>query len=317
MHSHSHPHPHSQDAFFAWLSVVSNTGLVAIKLAIGLLMGSVSVISEAIHSAVDVIAAIVAVVGVNRSGTPADDDHPYGHGKYDNLSGLIQAVLIFVAAGWIGWEAIRKLIHPSGLEMAGIGAVIMGFSAGVNGLVGWLLLKAGKKSGSLSLKADAWHCLTDVYTSAGVMVGLLGVWAGERWLPSMDWHWIDPTAALAVVLLIFKAAWDLTVESVRDLLDESLPAQESEAIKGILRDQKPVIKGFHNFRSRKSGNVRFVEIHILVDPGMTVGEAHSLHHSLIKKVRVHFPNTQLMLHIEPCLKNCKPECLEGCIDPPA
>ena len=283
----------------ALLSVVSNTVLVAIKLAAGIAMGSISVISEALHSGVDVFAAVVATIGVKRSSEPADESHEFGHGKFESLSGLIQAMLIFFAAVWIVYQAVRRLAHPAAIETAGIGVLIMLVSSVVNTVVGMLLLAGAKKTNSVALKADAWHCLTDVYTSLGVMLGLSVVWAGGTWFPKVNLEWVDPVAAIAVAVLVFKAAWDLSAESARDLLDVSLPPHEEEEIKKLICEKYPDIIDYHKFRSRKSGTKRFVEFHIRVDPAMSVERSHALDHDIAEEIKAKFPESDVMVHIEP------------------
>jgi cation diffusion facilitator family transporter len=283
----------------ALLSVVSNTLLVALKLLAGIAMGSISVISEALHSGVDVFAAVVATIGVKRSSEPADKDHEFGHGKFDSLSGLIQAMLIFFAAVWIVYQSVRRLIRPSAIGTVGMGVAIMLISSVVNTVVGLLLLRGAKKTDSVALKADAWHCLTDVYTSLGVMAGLAVMWAGSHWFPGFDLTWVDPLAAIAVALLVFRAAWHLAAESTRDLLDVSLPQQEEDEIKKLICEKYPDVIDCHNFRVRKSGTKRFVEFHIWVDPSMSVEESHSLDHGIAAEIKQRFPGADVMVHIEP------------------
>jgi len=283
----------------ALLSVVSNIILLTIKLIVGFAMGSISVISEALHSGVDVIAAIVATVGVRQSAEPADKTHSFGHEKFENLAGFIQAILIFFAAVWIVYVAVHKLIKPAPLEGLGSGVLIMLVSSVVNVVVGLLLLRGAKKTDSVALKADAWHCLTDVYTSAGVMIGLIIVWSGKFWAPGVDLSWVDPLAAILVSILIVKAAWDLTMESVHDLLDVSLPQGEEDEIKSLIRAKYPSVIDLHKFRGRKSGNKRFVEFHIKVDPGMSVESSHALDHSIAAEIKQKFSGADVMVHIEP------------------
>jgi cation diffusion facilitator family transporter len=283
----------------AFISIISNTLLVVLKLVIGMIMGSISVISEAIHSGIDIFAAIVATVGVKRSAEPADNKHPFGHGKYENMSGFVQAILIFFAGAWIMYESIHKLLNPSDVGAPGLGVFIMFISALVNLSVGLLLLSGARKTRSVALRADAWHCLTDVFTSIGVMAGLAAMWAAHRLFPSADVRWIDPVAAIVVALIIVKAAWDLTMESVHDLLDVSLPPEEIDAIKAFLVARHPIVLSYHHFRSRKSGTKRFVEFHIFVDPSMSVDSSHSLHHSIAKQIQEYLPDTEVMVHIEP------------------
>lgn len=297
----------------ALLSVFSNSVLVITKLIVGLAIGSVSVISEAIHSGVDVVASVLAFYGVKKSGVPADKDHAFGHGKYENLSGLGQAFLIFLAAGWIIYEAIHKLLRPEPIETPGIGILIMFISALVNAFVARELFKVGNAADSVALKADAWHCLTDVYTSLGVMAGLVVVLICKILFPSVHLEWIDPVTAILVALLIIKAAWNLTLESLHDLLDSSLPHSEVDEIKSILKRKYPAIIGYHDFRTRKSGSVRFVEFHMLVDPDMHVEMSHRIHHDIENEITSRFPGSEVMVHIEPCDNNCPPECRGSCM----
>jgi cation diffusion facilitator family transporter len=170
---------HKRKAGVAALSIVSNATLVGLKLLVGLIIGSVSVLSEAIHSAMDLMASVIAFLSVRTSAKPADARHPFGHGKYENLSGALEALLIYIAAIWIIFEAIHKLIAPQPLEKPGFGIVVMLISAVANWLISLRLFKIGKETDSIALQADAWHLRTDVYTSAGVMAGLIIIWAGN------------------------------------------------------------------------------------------------------------------------------------------
>ncbi len=205
----------------ARLSILSNTSLIIMKVIIGILIGAVSIISEAIHSGVDLIASVIAYISVTKSGKPADRDHPFGHGKIENISGAVEALLIFLAAGWIIYEAIKRLMNPQPLEAASWGVGVMLISCIINILVSERLFAIGNKTDSVALKADAWHLRTDVYTSAGVMAGLFLIWIGGRIMPGVSLSWIDPIAAIAVALLIIHAAWVLTIQSARDLLDHT------------------------------------------------------------------------------------------------
>jgi len=279
----------------AMLSVVSNTCLTVFKLIVGLLIGSVSVISEAIHSGVDLVAAVIAYFAVKTSGKPADTDHSYGHGKYENLSGTIEALLIFVAAGWIIFEAVHKLINPQPMETVGLGIIIMTISAIVNIIVSNRLFKVGKETDSLALQADAWHLKTDVYTSFGVAGGLLIFTICHYLFPQYNLYWIDPVVAILVACLIIKAAWDLTSESIGGLLDSSLPEDEMIIIKNV-------IDGFniayHDLKTRKSGADRFIELHIVVDPNMKVCESHKLSDDIVDKISEHLKKCQITIHVD-------------------
>jgi len=297
----------------ALLSVVSNTTLVLLKLAVGLAIGAVSVISEAIHSGVDLIASGIAYYSVRTSGIPADREHPFGHGKIENISGTVEAILIFVAAGWIIYEAAQKIIRPEPLEMAAWGVAVMFLSAVVNTFVSRKLFRVGKETDSVALIADGWHLRTDVYTSAGVMAALAVIWTADLLAPEVDLHWVDPAAAIGVALLIIKAAWDLTRQSARDLLDVQLPGEEIARIESLILKRRPVVKGYHQLRTRKSGHFRFVEVHIKVDSGMTVEASHRITQEFAREIRERFPGASVTTHVEPCDGSCGPRCLEGCL----
>jgi len=296
----------------ALISVISNTGLVLLKLVTGLFMGSVAVLSEAAHSAVDLIAAVIAFFSVKASGKPADAGHPFGHGKIENISGTVEALLIFLAAGWIIFEAIEKLRSPKPLEVLGWGIAVMMVSALVNLAVSRMLFRVGRETDSPALEADAWHLRTDVYTSAGVTAGLALIALGNLVLPGRDFHWLDPVAGIVVALFIIKAAYDLTVRSAKDLMDVPLPAREEKRVREIIAGGRPVIRGYHYLRTRKAGSDRFIEFHIQVDSRMTVEESHELARKLTGAIKEQFPHTTVTIHIEPCNGECSDKCLKGC-----
>lgn len=286
----------------AMLSVISNSSLVILKLAVGLIIGSVSVISEAIHSGVDLLAAIIALFAVRKSGKPADDDHPFGHGKVENISGTVEALLIFLAAGWIIFEAVEKLRNPEPIDEAWLGIAVMLTSVLANIVVSKRLFLVGRETESVALLADAWHLRTDVYTSVGVFGGLVVILAGGFFYPGVDLRWVDPVAAIGVALLIIKAAYHLTIESARDLVDAGLPAQEVDDVAKHIKSFAPTIRGFHRLRTRKAGASRFVEFHIRVDASMSVDESHRIADMITCSIKQHYPGTTVTIHIEPC--NC-------------
>jgi divalent metal cation (Fe/Co/Zn/Cd) transporter len=311
--------PTARKILAAAVSVASNTVLIVLKIVVGLLIGSVSVISEAIHSTMDLMAAVIALVAVREGAKPADDKHPFGHGKFENISGTVEALLIFVAAIWIIYEAVKKFLNPAEIESPGWGVMVMAFSAGVNTLVSRHLSKVGHETDSAALQADGWHLRTDVWTSLGVMVGLGLIYLGDfiivrlnipqdvkvRWQDHL--HLIDPIAAILVAALIVRAAWTLTIRSARDLVDVNLPPEEEQWIRGVLREY-PLVHGFHRMRTRKAGPQRFVEFHIFVDAAMTVKESHYLSHKIAKIIQQHFGDASVTVHVEPCGGNCdRPE----------
>ncbi len=189
------------------------------------------------------------------------------------------------------------------------------FSSVANIVVSQRLFKVGMETDSIALQADAWHLRTDVYTSAGVMVSLALIWIGRRVLPGVNLDWLDPVAAIGVALLILKAAYELTLQSARDLLDVSLPEEETAWIMKLIEDFRSVIHGCHEMRTRKAGHFRYVEFHLKVAPEMSVGDSHAITVALKQKITARFPDTSVLIHIEPCDGNCDKKCLEGCFLP--
>ena len=293
------------------LSIASNSALVVFKLIAGLAIGSVSVLSEAIHSGIDLVAALIAWFAVRSSAQPADKDHQYGHGKFENISGLVEAILIFLAAAWIIFEAAKKLIHPEPIEMIGWGILVMGLSSFVNMAVSNMLFKIGNETDSIAIKADAWHLRTDVYTSMGVMTGLAFIWLIELVWAGHHVHWIDPVIAIMVAMMIIKAAYDLTVQSMGDLLDESLPKDDNARIEELIKKQAGVTS-FKNLRTRKAGNTKFIEFDILVDAGMSVEKAHNLTDYIIEDIEKVLAHSKVIIHIEPCKSGCTDDCQPNC-----
>ncbi len=290
---------HRRKARIAALSVGSNALLVLLKLTVGMLTGAVSVMSEAIHSALDLAASIIALLAVRASAREADEQHPFGHGKYENISGAIEALLIFVAAIWIIVEAIHKLRHPAPLEVVGWGAGVMLLSVVLNSIVARLLFRCGQETESVALQADGWHLLTDVYTSAGVMIALVAIGIGRHFWPNVPLSWIDPVAALLVALLILKAAWDLTRQSMGDLVDASLPPDELQWIEQLVKSYGPQVRGLHNLRTRRAGAVRYIEMNVHVPEGMSVKDSHDLAHGISDRIKERFVHAHVNTHIEP------------------
>lgn len=297
----------------ALLSVLSNTFLVVGKIIVGLMINSVAIISEAIHSGMDLLAALIAFVAVQISGKPADQSHPFGHGKAENLSGAVEALLIFTAAGWIIYESILKLIHPRHIDEPAWGVGVMFISSVLNWFVSRLLFIVSRKTESIALEADAWHLRTDVWTSVGVMIGLGIIWIGDHFLPTINLNWVDPVAALMVAVMVLKAAYDLTIKSVRDLLDAGLEPAEEEQLRLLIASHDMQIRGFHNLRTRKSGGRRFIEFHVLVNPAMSVNRSHELTDELVVKIREIMPDSLVTIHVEPCKSKCYPKCKAGCL----
>jgi len=283
----------------ARLSIVSNTSLVLVKLIIGILMGSVAVLSEAIHSGLDLLASIVAYYAVGKAGKPADERHPYGHGKWENVSGVVEALLILAAALFIMYEAVLRFTKGSPVEHLGLGTAVMAVSAIVNWYMSGYLFRVAKKTNSIALEADALHLRADVYTSVGVLVGLVLIAVTKI-------VWLDSVAAIAVALLIFKSSLDLTRDAMGDIFDKRLPSEDELRIKEIFSRHEGGCIRFHRLRSRKSGSIRFIDFHLVVPRKWSIEEAHNLGDAIEKNILEVLPNTQVIIHIDPCNKSIEP-----------
>lgn len=302
-----------QKAKVASLSVISNSVLVVFKATVGILIGSVSVLSEAIHSGMDLIAAIIAFFAVRMSAKQADEEHPFGHAKVEDVSAAAEALLIFLAAGWIIYEAIYKLINPRPLQTVAWGVIVMLVSTIANFVVSHFLFKVGRETDSPALEADGWHLRTDIYTSLGVMVGLGLILVGRYIFPGLNLNWIDPVMAIIVALLILRAAYDITFHAVQDLLDRSTPSEEKAWIQNYLYGLYPTVLSIHRLRTRKAGAARFVDLHLVVDANMSVSESHSITDRIAADFNAHFPHIDVVLHIEPCDGSCRDACRSGCM----
>jgi cation diffusion facilitator family transporter len=285
----------------ARLSVISNSGLVLMKFVVGFAIGSVSIISEAIHSSMDLVAAVIAFFSVRKSAEPPDAYHEFGHGKFEDISGLIEALLIFIAAILIIWEASQKLLGEASEllqpELLIYGIAVMGISALVNWFVSQRLMKVAQQSESIALESDAWHLRTDVYTSLGVFIGLILIRLTGITL-------LDPLIAIGVALVILKAAYDLTRRSFSDLIDHSIPKADERRIQEIICDHARSYAGFHDLKTRRSGPEIFIEFHLVMPGTVSVLQSHDLSDHLESDLKTEFPRANITIHTEPCNEGC-------------
>jgi cation diffusion facilitator family transporter len=281
----------TQKVAAARLSIYSNTALTLLKLVVGALSGSVSVLSEAAHSASDLLASWIAFFAVRIADRPADEDHPYGHGKVENLSGMAEAILIFAAAAWVIYEAVAKLKSHEPPVLLPVAIAVMAVSSVVNVLVASHLFRVAAETDSQALEADAEHLRTDVYTSAGVMVGLVLVH-----FTALDW--LDPVIGILVALIILHASWRLTRGALNPLMDTTLPEADVLIVRKVLEDD-PRVLAFHKLRTRKSGSSRHVDAHILLEDELSLVDAHDLTEELEDRMREQLPNAEITLHMEP------------------
>lgn len=281
----------------ALVSVCSNISLIIMKLVAGLISGSVSIISEAIHSAMDLVAALIALFAVKKSDLPPDEHHPYGHDKIENVSGVIEALLILLAAGWIMVEAIGKLLNPSPIESIGWGVLVMVISALVNSVVSAYLYKVAREEESVALAADALHLKADVLTSAGVAAGLGGIWLASLFGYSLAI--LDPLVAIGVALFIVKEAIAMLMEAFHPLIDRSMSPEELAMTSRIITDCCPPGADFHDLRSRRAGRRRHIDFHLPLPPAMSIGEAHTICDRIEEAIMQQLPHAIVLIHVEP------------------
>jgi len=284
----------------AGLSVFSNTLLILLKVAAGILSGSISIIAEAIHSGIDLVAALIAFFSLRIAGRPADREHPFGHGKVENISGTIEAVLIFVAAAFIVYEATKRILVGAAVEYLSIGIGVMAVSVVVNIFVSRHLLRVAREADSIALEADARHLTTDVYTSLGVLGGLVVV-------RITGLNILDPIVALGVALFILKTAYDVTRRAFPPLIDVRLPEDEEALIASCIIEHYGELLGFHELRTRKAGRERQIDLHLVVAKKASVEKAHSLCDHLESDIKRKLPYATVTIHIEPCEMKCE-EC---------
>jgi cation diffusion facilitator family transporter len=277
----------------AGLSVASNSLLIAVKVAAGAITGSIAIITEAVHSLIDLMASVIALTSVRKADEPADVEHPYGHQKLENLAAAIEGMLILVGAGVIIFEATRRLVDTADVDLVGLGIAVMAGSGVVNFVISAFLYRQAERLGSPALEGDAAHLRTDAFTSVGVLAGLLLVEiTGD---PAFD-----AIAALAVAVAIVVSGLRIITRSSRVLVDEALPADEMDRIEAaIAASRPPEVAGYHKLRARRAGSRRYVDLHVQFRSGTSLEQAHSLAHRMRSAIEAELPAADVLIHVEP------------------
>jgi cation diffusion facilitator family transporter len=277
----------------ALLSVASNSALILLKVIAGTLTGSVAILTEAVHSSIDLIASLVAFFSVRIADEPADERHRYGHEKVENLAAAFEAVLILVGSAVIAFEAIRRLLTGGRTHTLGIGIGVIAVSVVANLLISSVIARGGRLTNSPALEGDAAHLRTDAVSSLGVLVALVLV-------DITGAQWIDPVAALVVALSIVVTGLRLLVRSGAVLVDQALPASETEAIiRAIEGLDDDSIVGFHELRTRRGGSQRYVDVHIQFRKGTSLERAHRAAHGLQDVISGALGGADVLIHLEP------------------
>ncbi len=285
----------------AGLSIASNAILIGLKLAAGAITGSIAIITEAVHSSVDLMASVIAFLSVRKADEPADADHPYGHAKIENLAAAIEGMLILVGAGIIVFESVRRLVDVPEVKSLGVGIGVIGFSAVANLCVSSYLYRQAALTESPALEGDAAHLRTDAATSAGVLVALVVV-------EVTGVTWLDPATALVVAVAIVFAGIKILSRSSRVLVDEALPEAELDAVRQAFEEHgASELQGFHKLRARRAGSRRYIDMHVQFEDGTTLRRAHELAHELQADIRGRLRGADVLIHLEPSDSSEPPE----------
>lgn len=277
----------------AGLSIASNALLIAIKLAAGAITGSIAILTEAIHSLIDLVASVVAFVSVRKADEPADADHPYGHEKVESLAATIEGLLILLGAAIIIYEATHRLVVGSQVETLGVGIAVMGFSVVANLVVSTVLSRQAKAHDSPALEGDAAHLRADALTSAGVVVGLVLVKVTGN-------SAFDSITALAVAAAIVVAGVRIIRRSSGVLVDEALPDEEMDRIEAAIASARtPEVAGYHKLRARRAGARRYIDLHVQYRSGTSLERAHELAHAMRDSIEADITRAEVLIHVEP------------------
>lgn len=278
---------------FAWLSIGAAVVTIALKTGAYFLTGSVSLLSDAMESVVNLVAAIVALIALTLAAKPASSRYTFGRSKAEYFSAAIEGAMIFGAAALIIFAAIQRLLNPQPVDSLGIGLLISALAAVINGAVGYYLVRIGKKYRSITLEADGKHLLTDLVTSAGVIVGLLLVML-------TDWHFLDPIIAILVALNIIRMGVQLLSTSVAGLLDVTLPTEENQQIIKILQGHVKKDKiSFHGLQTRQAGRHRFINVDLQVPGKWSVTQGHDLAMVIEAEINAALSDSTIVIHVEP------------------
>jgi cation diffusion facilitator family transporter len=275
-----------------WLSLAAAVATIALKLTAWGLTGSVGLLSDAAESVVNLVAAVVAMAALRWAVKPADEDHAYGHAKAEYFSAGVEGALILIAAGGIAVAAVLRLIDPQPLESVGAGLAVNAAAAAINLAVGLALLRSGRRARSIVLEADGKHLLTDVWTSAGVIVGVAAV-------ALTGWERLDPIVALAVAVNILVAGSGLLRRSAGGLMDRALEEPDLETIQEVLAEFERDGVRFHALRTRQAGSRRFISVHVLVPGAWTVQRGHDLVERVEARLCERLPGANVFTHLEP------------------
>lgn len=288
----------------AKFALVVVLGLVVLKAITATITGSISIFAQTADSFLDLLAVAITVFSIGIAAKPADEEHPFGHGKIENISAVVQAILIFTAGGLIIYSAVARIESGATIELTEAGIGVMVISIAVSILLSRHLLKVSQVTDSLALEAIAHNIAADVYSAAGVLAGLVVI----RFTGLVI---LDPIIALAVSLIIIKSAYNVMSKSFDGLLDVKLPKTEEHEIISCIREHGTQLAGFHKLRTRKAGSHRYIDLHLVMPKDTSVKEAHRMCDHLEQDIKNRLPNISITIHVEPCTIECD-QCPVSC-----
>jgi cation diffusion facilitator family transporter len=288
----------------AKLSLAVVAGLIGLKVAVAVITGSISIVAQATDSFLDLFAVGIAFFAITVAAKPADKEHPFGHGKVEGIAAAVQAVLIFSAAGLIIYSAMQRMITGAVVELTEAGMAVMLVSIIASLFLSRHLLRVSRATGSIALEANAHNIAADVYSAAGVLVGLLIIRFTGLSI-------FDPIIALMVALLILKAGYGVIRRSFGELVDTRLPQPEEESVRSAIMKHGCQIAGFHDLRTRKAGRQRYVDLHLVMPKSASVADTHRICDSLEQDIKDCLPNTSVTIHVEPGEVDCG-QCSVSC-----
>jgi len=279
------------------LSLIVIVGLIIIKVAVGVITGSLSIVAQAVDSSLDLVAVTITFFAIRIAAKPADPEHPFGHGKSENIAAIVQAMLILTAGGLIIYSAVQRIITGSAIELtqAGIGAMLVSIIASI--FLSRHLLKVARREDSAALEANARNIAVDVYSASAVLAGLVAIYFTGISI-------LDPIIALIVSLFILKVSYDIFRKSFAELMDTKLPEHEEIIIKLSITEHSTELVGFHSLRTRKAGNQRHIDLHMVMPRDASVEEAHQLADHLEQDIRYKLSYSHVTIHVEPCDGEC-------------
>lgn len=288
----SHEHAHDAPVRIAAISLAVTASLLILKLVLGLISGSIAVLSDAVDSGTDLTAGAAALISIRIAAQPADEEHPYGHGKVETISASVAATIIALGGGVIVFQALRRLVGGEHDIDPGIGLIAMVIAAAANIVLAFFMRREAKRSHSMALNAEATHLQTNVVQAGTIIAGLLLVWATDEAV-------FDPLVALGLAAYMGWTALGLVRVAASEMMDAALPDHDLAVIHDVLVAHRHEVRGFHRLRTRRAGAVRHIDMHVLVDPDLTVTQVHPVSDSIEHEIEARLPGTIAVIHVEP------------------